>query len=132
MSAGAIAGIAIGAAVGGMCILAAVLCLLSRFRRRKSGRDQSSRRESRRVELPTHHVDAKEAPIEFRSPTSPGSSMLKDGISPIETVLSKDEQEELHALRKRLQSMRSELVLMEDRKRAELDGGTDEMREMPA
>ena len=55
-------------------------------------------------------------------------------VSPIETVLSKEEQDELHALRERMGRMRSELASWEERERqrVELDGGLGGMREMPA
>lgn len=51
--------------------------------------------------------------------------------SPIDTVLSRDEQYELHALQERMKSMRRELRMLEERERAELDGGIGGLKELP-
>lgn len=142
LSTAAVAGIGIGSAFAGMAILALIIFLLSsRHRRRKIHKRDISpplnpRTHPHGAELPTHiySADAKEGgPF---TPISPGSSTLaaKDVVSPIETVLSKEEQDELHALRERMGRMRSELASWEERERqrVELDGGLGGMREMPA
>lgn len=51
--------------------------------------------------------------------------------SPIDTVLSQDEQDELHALQERMKNMRRELRILEERQRAELDGGIGGLKELP-
>ena len=134
LSAAAVAGVGVGSAIGGMTLLAAVgaLLLSTHFGRRMlSKHHQSNRykRRSHRAEMPGFQTDAKEADVV--SPISP-SSMTKDGRSPIETTLSRSEQDELHALRERMRRMRLELAMLEERERMELDGGIDGLKEMPA
>jgi hypothetical protein len=122
-----------------MSILAVAALLLSgRMQRRgaRKGRPMTpDSKDSDRAELPGYQTEAQEADaVEATSPVSPigGGKSPLDGRSPIETVLSRDEQDELHALREKMKAMRLELAMLEERERAELDGGIGGLKEMPA
>jgi hypothetical protein len=124
-----------------MSILAIIVLLLAgKFRRRGANKNQSLSPGTKgpdRAELPGYQTDAQEADVNEVSPVSPVSPVVGGksplGVrSPIETVLSRDEQDELHALREKMKAMRVELAMLEERERAELDGGISGLKEMPA
>lgn len=135
LSSAEVAGIGVGAAFGGMSLFAAICAFFVARRKRSSTRNASSTSSARPTikrkasELPGYNDEAKEAdftysPLSRRGLTRTLSGdTAGNGVSPIDTVITPGEQDELRQVRERLKRMRNELRVLEERERAELDAG---------